>query len=330
MFNKILFNEAFIQYRVDEVDVRLTGLLMVNSRTPYRELADKLGLSLQAVHRRIQAMQEQGVIRGFPGGLSIAFVNPVVLYLFGTSSYQGLEQAVNELRKDDRTFIVLECARNYLSIGALLRDHSEIDSYVDMARSKARMNDLTIGLMSVTQIGQERVGRADRDRELTSLDYRILNELRPDARRPVEEVAASLNVSAATARRRLARLSEIGAFNAGLDWRPSASPQIVSQIHVRLKEDADKNKVAASLLSKNSSQVISFITFSNLPDFLLLVVWSNTMKELNELTSRTAAEDGVASATPNVIIAEHRFETWIDKMVIHRAAHPKGASSSTH
>jgi DNA-binding Lrp family transcriptional regulator len=56
---------------MDEVDIRLCGLLMVNSRTPYRELAEALGLSLQAVHRRIQVMQEVGVIVGFPGGLAI-------------------------------------------------------------------------------------------------------------------------------------------------------------------------------------------------------------------------------------------------------------------
>jgi hypothetical protein len=52
------------------------------------------------------------------------------------------------------------------------------------------------------------------------------------------------------------------------------------------------------------------------------------MKELNELVSAAAAEDGVVSATPNVIIAEHRFETWIDKLVIHRAAHPRTSSTT--
>jgi DNA-binding Lrp family transcriptional regulator len=236
---------------------------------------------------------------------------------------------VVELRKDDRTFIVLECARNYLSIGALLKDHSEIDEYVEMARSQARLGDLTIGLMSITQIGSERVGRADRESELTGLDYRILNELRGDARRPVEEVAAALGVSAATARRRLARLIEIGAFNAGLDWRPSASPQIVSQVHVRLKEGADRTKVAGMLMSKNASRMLSFITFSNLPDFLLLIVWAGSMKELNDLTSKVAGEEGVASAFPNVVIAEHRFDTWIEKRVAQRAAARSRMSSAS-
>jgi hypothetical protein len=66
-------------------------------------------------------MQEQGVIAGFPGGLTIGFVNPVVLYVFGTSSAANMERVVADLGRDDRTYIVLVCARNYLSIGALLR-----------------------------------------------------------------------------------------------------------------------------------------------------------------------------------------------------------------
>jgi DNA-binding Lrp family transcriptional regulator len=312
---------------VDEIDVRLCNLLILNSRTPYRELADKLGLSLQAVHRRIQVLIEQGVINGFPGGLSISFVDPVVLYIFGTSSSPDMEQVVAELHRDDRTYIVLVCARNYLSIGALLKDHSEIDDYVERARQSAQLSDVIIGLMSATHIGTQRVDQADREKELTLLDYRIMNALKEDARRPVEEVATALNVSAATARRRLARLTEIGAFSASMDWRPSASGQVVSQIHVRLKEGADRTKVGNALLTKNASRMMWSVSFGNLPNFLLLVVWASSMRELNELTARAATEEGVASASPNVVISEHRFDTWIEKLVAQRASSRSPSSS---
>ncbi len=324
---KTLFSISFVQGAVDEIDVRLCGLLILNSRAPYRELADRLGLSLQAVHRRIQVMQQQGVINGFPGGLSIGFVNPVVLYLFGTSSATSMDEAIAELHRDDRTYIALVCARNYLSIGALLKDHSEIDEYVESARRSARLTDLTIGLMSLTQFGTEKVGWADREQDLSTLDYRILRALKEDARRPVEEVAAELNISAATARRRLTRLTAIGAFSASLYWRPSASGQIVSQLHLALEEGADRSRIGNSLTMRSGSRLISFISFSNLPRFLLLVVWASSMKELNDLVALAGAEEGVGSVSPNLVIAEYRFDTWIEKMVAERATSRSRTSS---
>jgi len=310
--------------------VRLCGRLILNSRTPYRELADELGLSLQAVHRRIQVMQEQGVIAGFPGGLAIGFVNPVVLYVFGTSSAANMEEVVADLRRDDRTYIVLVCARNYLSIGALLRTHDEIEDYMEFVRRSADLTDVTICIMSLTQLGGEKVGWADREKELSTLDYRIINALRPDARRPVDAVAAELNISAATARRRLNRLMEIGAFSASMDWRPSASGQIEAQLHVRLREGADRNAVGSALTARSSAHVVAFITFSNLPRFLLLVVWARSLRELGDLVSSSEKVEGVEAVSPNIIISEARFDTWIDKMVMERARtrRPAGAGRS--
>lgn len=307
--------------------MRLCGRLILNSRTPYRELADELGLSLQAVHRRIQVMQEQGVIAGFPGGLAIGFVNPVVLYVFGTSNAANMDRVVADLRRDDRTYIVLVCARNYLSIGALLRGHDEIEDYMSFVQRSAGLTDIAIGIMSLTQLAGEKVGWADREKELSTLDYRIIDALRPDARRPVEAIAAELNVSAATARRRLNRLMEIGAFSASMDWRPSASGQIEAQLHVLLKEGADRNAVGGALTVRSSAHVVALVTFGNLPRFLLLVVWARSLKGLGELVSSCEGVEGVEAVSPNVIISEARFETWIDKMVTERARTRRPAST---
>jgi hypothetical protein len=41
---------------MDSTDIKLCLFLMSNSRTPYPELAGRLGLSINAVHRRISAV----------------------------------------------------------------------------------------------------------------------------------------------------------------------------------------------------------------------------------------------------------------------------------
>jgi DNA-binding Lrp family transcriptional regulator len=238
-----------------------------------------------------------------------------------------MEQVVDDLHQDDRTYIVLVCARNYISLGALLKNHDEIDEYVERVRQKAQLVDVTVGLMSVTQFPSRKVGEADREEGLSPLDYRIMRSLKADARRPVEEVAAELNVSAATARRRLARMTEIGAFSASMDWRPSASGQTVAQLHVQLKEGADRNKIGGSLMSSFAPHLVTYVTFSNLPRFLLLVVWARSMRELSQLVALAEGESGVEAVSPNIVITESRFDTWIDKLVARRAGGGRPASA---
>ena len=70
---------------MDATDIRLSQMLMKNSRVPYRELASKLGISLQAVHRRIQVLKEMGVIRDFVTVPTREALNAIVVFIFGPS-----------------------------------------------------------------------------------------------------------------------------------------------------------------------------------------------------------------------------------------------------
>ncbi len=305
---------------MDDVDVRLCGMLILDSRISYRDLSDRLGLSIQAVHRRIQVLQAHDVIRGFTASLSFSYLNAAVAYIFGTSEAKSMDQVVQALSLDDRTYIVVVTGRNRLSIGAVLRDHSDLDDYVGFVKREAKLTDLAIGLMSMTRVGADRTAAADREASLTPLDYRIVRTLKDDSRQPVEDIASELHVSAATARRRLSRLIDIGAISTTIDWHPSASGEIVAQLHIRMNQGADRSKVINDLAGKSDGRIISVITFSNLPDFIFLVVWAPTLKGIDEITGIVRDEGGVDSVFPDIIISEHRFDTWVDRLVAERAA----------
>jgi len=64
---------------VDEIDLKICGLLIQNARLPYRELADMLGMGLQAVNKRMQMLQQSGVIGGFQTFLSIRYLDAVAV-----------------------------------------------------------------------------------------------------------------------------------------------------------------------------------------------------------------------------------------------------------
>jgi Lrp/AsnC family leucine-responsive transcriptional regulator len=78
---------------MDETDVALSLLLLQNSRLSYRELADKLNLSVNAVHRRIQALMKAGIIRAFTAKVSSHILNMVTIHVFGKSEVQYIDRS---------------------------------------------------------------------------------------------------------------------------------------------------------------------------------------------------------------------------------------------
>jgi len=59
---------------LDDLDLRIVGLLVKEGRTPAAQIADQIGLSRPAVADRLEKLERQGVIRG-----TTAVVDPTAL-----------------------------------------------------------------------------------------------------------------------------------------------------------------------------------------------------------------------------------------------------------
>ena len=59
---------------LDELDLRIVGLLLKDGRTPAAQIAEQIGLSRPAVADRLDKLERQGVIRG-----TTAVVDPLAL-----------------------------------------------------------------------------------------------------------------------------------------------------------------------------------------------------------------------------------------------------------
>ena len=51
--------------RIDSTDLKILSLLQENARISFSSIAAEVHLSTTAVTRRIELMQERGIIRGF-------------------------------------------------------------------------------------------------------------------------------------------------------------------------------------------------------------------------------------------------------------------------
>jgi DNA-binding Lrp family transcriptional regulator len=305
---------------MDETDRRLMVLLAENPRIPYRELADKLGISVQAVHRRIQLLMKAGVLRGLTAGISIRYLNAVPVIVFGRSNALSADETAKKLSANELSSSVLVAGGNLIYAVALLKSISDLEKYVDFVKRTAEISEPTVGIYSTDAglapdfiDGGKRV--VDRPSTLTPLDVRIIKSLQPDCRKPVADIAKEVGVSSRTVSRRLQKMIDEGSIDLVIPMDPTCTGDIVSLVHVVLNEGASKKDVGARFLNRYSPRVWYLRSFTNMPNFLLCVVCTDTMTELREILGEIAKDKAVKSIVPNIWYSDHIFETWRDKMV---------------
>ncbi len=305
---------------MDRTDVSLCLFLMVDSRTPYHELAARLGLSINAVHKRIGALVEMGIIRTFAAHPSLASLGAVSVWVFGRSEAPHPGEAHLRLKADDRTYWVAKSGGGYIYVGGYLRSIAELDEYVAFVRREGEMIDPTVGiLLSMPSRGPKE--------SLRPLDYQILASLSKDSRKPATDVASEVKASAKTVHRRLEWMAEKGLAEFNIDWYPDASNDIVALCHVEVAGRIGRLKVLEALKKRFSQNILIDVLFSNLPNKLILFMWTNSMKQMEDLRGSIGAVEGVESVMLNVLQIGYMFDTWRDELVSKNAG-PSAAKGS--
>jgi len=292
---------------VDRTDVELCICLMMNSRTPYHELASKFGLSINAVHKRIRAMVDAGMIRAFTARASLVSLQAITVWVFGRSDADHPDEVHARLENSDSVYWVANSGGGYVYVGGYLRSLSELDSFVSFVRKEGEIGEPTVGIIPMPPNRYP-------GEELHPLDYQILSSLHRDSRKPVTEVASEVHASAKTVHRRLERMMEKGLADFSIDWYPDASNDIVSLCHVSVSGGASREEVFSSLRQNFSQNMLVDIIFSNLPNQVTLFLWTNSMRQMENLREAIGKSKGVGSITMNVLQIGYMFETWRDRV----------------
>ncbi len=295
---------------MDKTDMILCQLLLSNSRLSYRELANKLNLSVTAVHSRIQSLVEQGVIRRFSARLSPRVLKTVSVLVFGLSPAVPVQDLEKGLAEHGSVYWLGVGGGSILYIGAYLREISELVNLVSHLREKVGILEPTVGIVAHTSLPGD---TSPVEAKLASLDYRIIRSLTDDSRKALSKVAEELGVSTRTVRRRLERMMELGLVNMSIDWYPDASNDIVAVLHLNLKPGANSN-AAGMVLQKHWPNVFVYWSFGNIPSLILAFAWTNTMKELKKLCKNIEQEAVFQSVSPNVLYTGYVFKTWVDRL----------------
>ena len=299
---------------MDEKDFILTRTLGENPRISYRELADLSGLSVNAVHKRIQYLIDVGNITGFHAYLGPAAERYVVASAFGETSTNDLEATIAKAGKDEHTSQIVVATYDFIYPQWHMRDIGELDDFIRFAREVTQIESPQVVYRTPTPpVGSDMV-------KLSGLDYRIIGSLMNNARKPEKEVADELGVSSKTVHRHLERMQREGSIVLLTQFRSNATPDIFSFFHMTIKKSVDRREAEAHLLETFKPHMLDVQTIESNPYLFISTVWSQTMAELRDVRTRVEKDDCIESLSVNVFYDFHHFETWRHDLVRKRAA----------
>jgi DNA-binding Lrp family transcriptional regulator len=91
---------------VDETDVAICRSMMQNARVPFSQLGKELDITPQAVHRRVQALMEAGIIQGTLARLSPPAMGRMWLMVQGISKLPRMDDLAERLSQHDATALL--------------------------------------------------------------------------------------------------------------------------------------------------------------------------------------------------------------------------------
>ncbi len=301
---------------MDDNDIKIILLFIVNSRLSYREIADYLGLSVNAVYKRVQNLIDLGIIKKFRAGIKPYAINAIFAFIFGQSDSQNMDNIVNELSKHENTYNIILSSRNYLYIGSLLKDIHQLDEYSSFVSQTASIKTPQIGLLHGVFYHSPLAYITPRSRTMSmdELDISIIRSLHNDSRKPISEIADDVNSTSNTVRRRLNRLIEEGIIDLTIEFNPNSSNDIFTLIQLNTAPSVDKQELAQYLTEKYKPNIFFIWSFSNMPNFLLCYLWTNTMGQMNNVVESLKKEK-INTVIPDIVYKGIYFDTWKEKML---------------
>ena len=303
---------------MDENDMKIITLLLVNSRLSYREISNYLSLSVNAVYKRVQNLIDLNIIQKFTAKINPYAVNAIYTLIFGESKAENINLIASKLGEHENTYNIILSSRNYLYIGAQLKDIHELDEYSSFVSQIAKIQNPSIGLLHGVYYSSPKRYNVPRSRtiamNLDKLDIEIIRSLNKDSRKSIAEVADDISSTSNTVRRRLNRMIKEGLIELSIQFNPVSSNDIFALLQISLSHSLNKEEVAQYIVNNYQPNIFFCWAFSNLPNFLLCYTWCNNMNELNSLIQKLKKEK-VESVIADVLLKGLFYDTWKEKIL---------------
>ncbi len=297
---------------MDELDIQMIKELAVDARLPYRDLADRLSLSVNGVHKRIQHLISKGIIVGFRANITPFVTGGSVTGLYGHSSSTDLSSTIEHLGGNECTARIIATGGQFLYVDAVVRTDKELYAYQSFVREVGKISELkTLVVFSA--------GEPPRKDPLSRTDYRIVNAMRSDCRRPLQEVAVEIGSTAKTVKRRIEQMQANRYLAFTMELVLCSSGDMISIIHAKLRPDRRLDELIPHFINRKDPHILGISASNVEPGLMIFSMWGRDLKELREAERALNSDDDFEAMYSNLYYDMRLFPTWTGKLVEERA-----------
>jgi DNA-binding Lrp family transcriptional regulator len=297
---------------MDEIDILIIKELAADARLPYRDLADRLSLSVNGLHKRIHQLIDKGIIIGFRASLTPLVTGGSVMGLCGRSSSTDLSATMEHLGGHDCTARVIATGGQFLYVDAHVRSNQELYDYQSFVRDVGKIDDLKS--LAVFTVGDPPVKDP-----LTKLDYRIVRALSADCRRPLQDVASEIGSTAKTVKRRLEHMEASHWVGFNVDLVLCSSGDLISIVHAKLRPGRRLEDMIASFVNRKDPHFLGISASNVEPGLMIFSMWARDLRELREAEKSLNSNDDFESLFSNLYYDLRIYTTWPRKLIDERA-----------
>lgn len=291
---------------MDEIDLIILKKLFENSRLTYRELAEITNISVSATHKRIRKLEEDKIIEAYTARPSAIALKYLSVLIIGTSNAKSLDAISKELGQHESINFIGIAGAKSLTISAFLRDISELQDFSSYVSKTAQISKPFVGIVNVRY--------RTTPEPLTSIDYKILKSLNKDSRKTVTDIADDVGLSTKTVRKRLQRMVENNLVDFSIEWSEKAEKNLTTAFHLHLKEGTDINSTIQHIYEKYNQNVIACLSFSNIPNLIIMYTWTKSTQESHEIQEKLQTE-GYKDIIPYMALSSDFYDCWIDQLL---------------
>jgi DNA-binding Lrp family transcriptional regulator len=204
--------------RLDVIDKQLWIELGKNCRCSYRYLADRLGISANAVKQRVSKLLETGVIQKWYLSFRPAMIDAQLAFIeVKTDGSRSEEQLTKALGNHPMIYVLLPLTTGDFVLHAEYIGSSSLLELTSFIRSIAGVTDAKIH-PTTTSVG--------RKMELKALHLRVLEHLVNDPRASITDLARATGLTARRAKKIVEELIESDSLDFTFVWNPNAGESI--------------------------------------------------------------------------------------------------------
>lgn len=307
---------------MDAVDVQIIRTMGIVPYGPHPKgpdrmrpasLARTLGTSVNTIKARVGAMEKAGVIAGYQIVPNLRHLGlGAVAWRFSSESEDAKDAVVDAVRRVEGILEVHDFIGRHICADLAFRNEE------DRRAKLERLVDLTRGEEDPPEFYYRTMPPVGR--ELTPLDWRILQALRGKALRPLSEVAKELGISTWTAKRRHDRMAREGSFFAIPLVDPSKAEGLVPfELLLFLKSGAHQEILGHVLKEFNAYAVYTNVPSSPRVGHFFVVLFARSTAEVDELQARARRLPGVERVEAMFFRGLHDESAWLDGLIAERA-----------